>query len=242
MGTRFDLEATTEQQKTGPVAELDAMWRNAFIGKVYSILGCQLFVTVFMSFVMMQFGGASLMTWMLTDGSWTFTTSFIGVFVSLIALMCYRQTYPHNLVLLTIFTFLMSWMVGTTCTMYAARGLSALVVEAFAITSVIFIALTLFTVQSKWDFSFLGVGLMVALVGFITWGFFASLAFPSFMFSQVYALIGALIFSLFVVYDTWVITQKLSYDEYILGAINLYLDFINLFLMILRLLSGGSRE
>ena len=38
--------------------------------------------------------------------------------------------------------------------------------------------------ESKWDFSFLGVGLMVALVGFITWGFFASLAFPSFMFSQ----------------------------------------------------------
>ena len=209
---------------------------------MYSILGCQLFVTVFTSFVMMQFGGASLMSWMLNDGSWTFTTSLIGVFVSLIALMCYRQTYPHNLLLLTIFTFLMSWMVGTTCTMYAARGLSALVVEAFAITSVIFIALTLFTVQSKWDFSFLGVGLGVALIGFITWGFFASLAFPSFMFSQVYALIGSLIFSLFVVYDTWVITQKLSYDEYVLGAINLYLDFINLFLMILRLLSGGSRE
>ena len=58
----------------------------------------------------------------------------------------------------------------------------------------------------------------------------------------MYALIGALIFSLFVVYDTWVITKTLSYDEYVLGAINLYLDFINLFLMILRLLTGGSRE
>ena len=32
--TRFDLEATTDQQKTGPVGELDAMWRKAFIGKV----------------------------------------------------------------------------------------------------------------------------------------------------------------------------------------------------------------
>ena len=36
---------------------------------------------------------------------------------------------------------------------------------------------------------------------------------------------------------------RLSYDEYILGAINLYLDFINLFLFILRLLvGGGSRD
>ena len=60
--------------------------------------------------------------------------------------------------------------------------------------------------------------------------------------TQVYALIGSLIFSLYIVYDTWVITNTLSYDEYVIGAINLYLDFVNLFLMILRLLSGGSRE
>lgn len=58
---------------------------------------------------------------------------------------------------------------------------------------------------------------------------------------QVYALAGSVIFSLYIVYDTWMITKALSYDEYILGAINLYLDFVNLFLMILRLLAG-SRE
>jgi len=240
--TRFDMEATTQQQKEGPVSELDAMWRKAFIGKVYSILGIQLFVTVSVSFVMMQFGGARLMMWLYTSGSWTHMVSIVALFVSLCALMCNRHKYPRNLILLSVFTLTMSWFIGTTCTMYAARGLSALVVEAFAITSIIFIALTLFTVQSKIDFSFLGVGLSAALFGFLIWGCFAMFAFPSFMFSQVYALIGALIFSLYVVYDTWVMTSVLSYDEHILAAVNLYLDFINLFLMILRLLSGGARE
>ena len=147
----------------------------------------------------------------------------------------------------------------------------------------------------------LGAGLGVALLALLMWGWFAMFAFPSFMFSQVYALAGSVIFSLYVVYDTWLITQcvlactpppsptrvaptvsqglclkaaetvsfvlspvsphqfrhtsfaspvsphpsrhrTLSYDEYIVGAINLYLDFINLFLMILRLLTTGARE
>jgi protein lifeguard len=44
----------------------------------------------------------------------------------------------------------------------------------------------------------------------------------------VYAAGGCVIFSGYVVYDTFVINKKLSPDEYIMGAISLYLDFINL--------------
>ena len=44
----------------------------------------------------------------------------------------------------------------------------------------------------------------------------------------VYAAGGCLIFSGYIVYDTYVINKKLSPDEYIMGAISLYLDFINL--------------
>jgi len=238
---QFDVEAS-QAPKTGPVAELDAMWRKAFIRKVYAIMVSQLFVTVAVSFAMMQFGGAALMRWSMNEGSWAFSASFIGLIVSLCALMCNRRKFPHNLILLAIFTLTMSWSIGMICTTYAVLGMSALVVEAFAITTVIFIGLTIFTVQSKIDFSFLGMGLSVALLGLIVWGFFATFAFPSFAVQQLYALFGAFIFSGFVVYDTWLITQRLSYDEHILGAIELYLDFINLFLMILRLLTGGARE
>ena len=44
----------------------------------------------------------------------------------------------------------------------------------------------------------------------------------------VYAAGGCLIFSGYIVYDTYLINKKLSPDEYIMGAISLYLDFINL--------------
>jgi FtsH-binding integral membrane protein len=54
----------------------------------------------------------------------------------------------------------------------------------------------------------------------------------------IYAIVGTLLFSGYVVYDTYLINSRLSPDEYIMGAISLYLDFINLFLSILRLLSN----
>ena len=56
---------------------------------------------------------------------------------------------------------------------------------------------------------------------------------------QVYVIAGVIIFSLYVVYDTHMISQYLCYDEHIVGAVNLYLDFINLFLFILRCITGG---
>lgn len=40
----------------------------------------------------------------------------------------------------------------------------------------------------------------------------------------LFAIGGTLLFSGYVVYDTYVITKKLSPDEYIMGAINLYLE------------------
>jgi hypothetical protein len=50
----------------------------------------------------------------------------------------------------------------------------------------------------------------------------------------MYACIGALIFSLYLVFDTYMILNKLSPDQYIMAALNLYLDIINLFLYILE--------
>ena len=46
-----------------------------------------------------------------------------------------------------------------------------------------------------------------------------------------------MLFSAFIVVDTQKILKKVSTDEYILCAIDLYLDIINLFLYILRMLN-----
>ena len=56
----------------------------------------------------------------------------------------------------------------------------------------------------------------------------------------LYALAGSLVFCIFIIYDTYLITRKLGYDDYIVAAIELYLDMLNLFLFLLSLL--GRRD
>merc|ERR1719498_2044011 len=131
----------------------------------------------------------------------------------------------------------MSFMVGMVCATYAAYGYAAVVLEAFAITSILFVGLTIFTMKSNIDFSFLGLGIFAVMLGVLVWSLFAMFVFPAFVFRQMFALAFIFIFALFVVYDTWMISTTLAYDEYILGAINLYLDFINIFLYLLMCLT-----
>lgn len=53
---------------------------------------------------------------------------------------------------------------------------------------------------------------------------------------------GAILFSLFIIYDVQLLMRTLSPEEYILACINLYLDIINLFIEILRLVNVLKRE
>ena len=66
--------------------------------------------------------------------------------------------------------------------------------------------------------------------------------FHSETFELVYAIAGALLFSAFIVFDTHMLMHKLSPEEYILASINLYLDMINLFIEILRILNSMKKN
>jgi len=247
----YDVEATQPTLASGAVAqpgvkpfvsELDQQWRKAFVVKVYSILVAQLALTFGISFSMMQFGGEALYIWLRTDGALARLASLLLMLGTLIGLMYNKNKHPLNFVLLTAFTGLMAFSIGCTAVTYAAAGLGVLVVEAFAITSIVFVGLTVFTMVSKIDFSFLGAILPVLLLCLLVWGFLGMFAFGGFAFRQLYSLAGVVIFSLYVLYDTHIITQRLAYDEFILAAIELYLDFVNLFLFILSFLQGESRN
>lgn len=52
----------------------------------------------------------------------------------------------------------------------------------------------------------------------------------------VYSGISAIIFSGYIIYDTENLIKRFTYDEYIWASVTLYLDILNLFLSILRIL------
>jgi FtsH-binding integral membrane protein len=82
----------------------------------------------------------------------------------------------------------------------------------------------------KWFSLFIGVcGLLLA--GLVQIFFpFGNLA------NFVISIITALIFSGYVVFDTYMIFNRLSEDEFIVASVELYMDIINLFLALLRIL------
>ncbi|MAX68042.1 MAG: Bax inhibitor-1/YccA family protein [Bacteriovoracaceae bacterium] len=119
--------------------------------------------------------------------------------------------------------------------------------SAFLLTSISFIGLSTFGYITKKDLGPIGTFCHMGLWGLIGFALI-SLFFPNLMSgtaSKVYSLAGIVIFSGLTAYDTQKIKNgniignegsEEDHKETILGALTLYLDFINLFLMILRLM------
>ncbi|CAH2277785.1 lifeguard 4 [Pelobates cultripes] len=163
--------------------------------------------------------------------------SAFGSLGTIVALTIYRHQYPVNLYLLFGFTLLEAITVGIAVTFYEV----SVVIQAFLLTAAVFFGLTVYTFQSKRDFSKLGAGLFAGLLVLILAGF---LRF--FLHSETVELAiaagGAILFCGFIIYDTHLLMHKLSPEEHILASINLYLDIINLFLHILRLLQAANQK
>merc|ERR1711990_810463 len=141
--------------------------------------------------------------------------------------------------LLGAWTLVEAYSIGVVCASYAAAGMGAVVVQAAGLTACVFLGLTAFTMQSKYDFSMLGASLYSCLNVLICWSI---LNWIFGVQSTLMALFGAILFSVYIVYDTFMIMNKIGCDDYILASINLYLDIVNLFLYILQLLSSDRRN
>ena len=75
----------------------------------------------------------------------------------------------------------------------------------------------------------------------VTYGLLA-LIIRNYYLIFLYCLLGALVFTLYIVYDTILIRDEFDIDDYIFAALTLYFDIIRLFILILRLLGSRSRE
>lgn len=57
----------------------------------------------------------------------------------------------------------------------------------------------------------------------------------------VLSALGVLLFSAYILYDTQMIAKRLSPEDWVVAACELYMDFINLFLFILRIFGAARR-
>ena len=126
---------------------------------------------------------------------------------------------------------------------------SAAISKVFFITAGLFATMAVVGYTTKTDLTKLGSILMMAVIGIVI----ASLVnyfLESAAFDYLISCVGVLVFTGLVAYDTQKVKRIGAGVEYgtatagklaLMGALSLYLDFINLFLFLLRVF-GGRRD
>ncbi|XP_023572039.1 protein lifeguard 4 [Octodon degus] len=232
------------------VASASTHIRMAFLRKVYSILSLQVLLTAVTSTVFLYF--ESVRTFV-QESPALILVSALGALGLIFALILYRHKHPLNLYLLFSFTLLEALTVAVTVTFYDMY----VILQAFILTAAVFLGLTEKKILSG-STSFVvailfGKTEYPTLLNFCFYRLFAALCilclagflkvfFHSETMELVLAAGGALLFCGFIILDTHSLMHKLSPEEYVLAAISLYLDIINLFLHLLRFLEAVNKK
>lgn len=175
-----------------------------------------------------------------------------GVISCLVAMCCCAENIkrsPGSYIFLSFFTSFYAGLIGVICLQYEINT----IVIAMGITCVVVVGLTLFAIFVPVDFTGIGPYLFVALLVMILFSFAVTLtgvfSDPGGAVKWMHfglSVAAVLLFSLYLVYDTQLIMgssdHKYSYstDDYVFAAINLYLDIMQLFMHILRILDTLS--
>lgn len=174
-------------------------------------------------------------TW-IQSNFWLMIISVFGALGFMLATYWKRKSYPANLAFLSGFTLLEAYSISVVTSFYESR----VVVQALLLTLGIFVALTLFACQTKYDFTNWMPYLFGALWFMILFGFVAVFIPFNSTIELIYGGLGALIFSGYILVDTQLVMRHYHVEEEIAAAISLYLDVLNLFLSILRILNAQS--
>lgn len=216
-------------------------FRNAHVPRIFSLQKCQLTVTLgFIFFI--RFNEAAC-NWASTHSS-VFWLSLIGSFVLLIVMVCcehVRRQSPTNYIVLGLFTMAESYLVADGTINYQADD----VLLAVGITAGVCLALSLFSFQTKWDFTMLNGILFVALLLLFLFGIVAVM-FPSKRMTLVYSSMGCVLFSMYLIHDTQLMMggkhkHSISPEEYVFAALNLYVDILDIFRSVLSVI-GASKD
>ncbi|MFL5488959.1 MAG: Bax inhibitor-1 family protein [Gemmatimonadaceae bacterium] len=166
---------------------------------------------------------------------------FIAFFASLAPLLLAtrkKAEFPMNIGLVLLFNVVMGVIISPALYFYG-RTNPGVIGQAAVLTIGAFGILTLYAFVSRRDFSawgsFLMVGLWV-LIGTMLLNFFFQSAAAGLWLASV----AVLLFSGLLVFDTWRLRNYYGPDQYVGAAVQIYLDLLNIFMAVLRIL--GNRR
>jgi hypothetical protein len=217
----------------------------AILRRVYLWMGIGLYLTAGVAF----FVANTSLIFLIVENTVLFYGLLIGELALVIAISAaiHRLSPAAAVALFLLYAILNGATLSVIFLVYTLTDITL----AFASTATLFTAMSLIGYFVRMDLSRLGSFLMMGLVGLVIATFLnLFLANSTLMWVTTYA--GIALFIGLTVYDTQRIKRTMmaalaAGDEQlvsrlgVLGALTLYLDFINLFLLILRLLGRRRR-
>ena len=225
-------------------AQIQMSVRAGFIRKVYGILSIQLLITFGAVFFCQIKSIKSLIfkNQALSGNLVVFSSLlFLVLFLCLACCRGLSRKVPYNYLFLLGITICEAIACAIASSIYSFQ----IVALALLLTIVATLAITFYACTTKNDFSTCRVGLYVIFSQMFTIGIIAVLfrirALYAFYTFGMTGVVG-----IYLVYDTQLILGKLgvgySVDDYIFATLEIYMDIIRLFLLILRILGNSSRR
>jgi FtsH-binding integral membrane protein len=180
----------------------------------------------------------------MTGLGWIVTLAPIGIVLA----MSFGQNRMSTGTLQVLFWSYALLMGASLSTLFLAYT-DASIAQCFFATAAGFAGLSLFGYTTKRNLGPLGAFLVMGVFGLIGAMILNLLIFQSSSFDLIISAVGVLIFAGLTAYDTQKLKNMYDYVRgtdmmgkvVIMGALTLYLDFINMFLFLLRLF-GSSRD
>lgn len=214
--------------------------RAGFIRKVFGILAIQLILTALLIAVSFYPPYAKFLV--SHPGRICLVLSFSLYMITLFSLLCCSQVYqkvPVNYLLLFTFTICLSYILQYTCVYYDTKSILIAAIMAASVT----VGVSVYSLTTSRDFTM--------CTGAIFGGFFLLLStatlclfFRSRIMELVYSSIACVLYCFYLGYDMQMISGKYGaeygIDDYIIAALSVYLDIINIFLEILKIIGRGN--
>ncbi|RVY43501.1 Bax inhibitor-1/YccA family protein [Helicobacter pylori] len=162
---------------------------------------------------------------------WVF---FIAEIAALFGLMFSKSKPGLNLFMLFAFTSLSGVTLVPLLGMVIAKAGLGAIWQALGMTTIVFGLMSVYALKTKNDLANMGKMLFIALIVVLVCSLI-NLFLGSPMFQVVIAGASAILFSLYIAYDTQNIVKGM-YDSPIDAAVDLYLDFLNVFISILQII------
>tara|TARA_Y100000590_G_scaffold411507_2_gene505634 strand:+ start:1139 stop:1855 length:717 start_codon:yes stop_codon:yes gene_type:complete len=222
------------------VKYLEKEKQQTFISKVYTTIWFQIiFVGLFIALCK---NNRDISTFMVSSNGFGLLFILFNLFIifTVATFCCFDliRRRPYNWIYIITMTLIITYFLSFISLGYSGQML----LIAGLTTLLLFCGLTIYSWQTKIDFTMKGNLLLLSLLGLIMIGIF-NVSLPSGIpFMQIiYPILGSLIFSFYVVYDTQLMISKnkfnYEYNDYAIASINIFLDLVNLFLFLLELLN-----